>query len=202
MTELMEVARKSGARVTVWAEAVTAMHAPLAPNATTLQLWANGQEEVVAALEEGYSLIYSNASEWYLDCGEGNWLHGGRSWCAPYHSWQVAYAAEPTAHLPAKYASQILGGEVALWGEQTSALNLESKLWTRTAAAAERLWAPLDALAGCTPPPIALPITGCWKDAQDRMRLVNAKLAGAGFAISPTQPKYCLRHPEMCDAYY
>jgi hexosaminidase len=55
-------ARKSGARVTVWAEAVTAMHAPLAPNATTLQLWANGQEEVVAALEEGYSLIYSNAS--------------------------------------------------------------------------------------------------------------------------------------------
>ena len=56
--------RAAGAPTTVWAEAVTAMHAPLDPKLTTLQFWANSGPEVEAALKAGYSLIYSNYSEW------------------------------------------------------------------------------------------------------------------------------------------
>ena len=113
----------------------------------------------------------------------------------------MAYAAEPTAAFPAKYANQIKGGEVCLWGEQVNPNNVEPKLWTRAAAAAERLWSPQNALAACSMP-IDLPLVGCWKEAQSRMHATTAKLAAAGLLIGPTQPKYCQLHPEVCDAYH
>ena len=116
-------------------------------------------------------------------------------------AWQVVLAGDPRRRVAEAQQHLMVGGEICLWGEQTDPLNLEQKLWQRAAAVAERLWAPAEALAGCTMP-VDLPLTGCWKTAQDRLRAVEVRMRAAGFGIAPSQPLYCTLAPEMCDAYH
>ncbi|KAF4531844.1 hypothetical protein B566_EDAN000870 [Ephemera danica] len=73
----------------------------------------------------GYNVIVSNKDAWYLDWG----FHGdGRS----YSTWKRAYDA--------KMPPAALGGEVCLWTELIDDFTMDSLLWPRTAAAAERMW--------------------------------------------------------------
>lgn len=214
-----KVATQRGAPTVTWMESVFPMGAPLEPETSTLQFWGNAavwdpmkpeesakaiaeqHEQYQGALDAGYSVIYSNTSEWYLDCGAGNWLNGGKSWCDPYKSWQTVLSGNPRSGVKAEQAAQVVGGEVCLWGEQVDTNNLELKLWQRAAAAAERMWAPEASLAGCTMP-VPMPLTGCWKAAQDGMRKVEAQMRAMGFVVTPTQPLYCTLNPEMCDQYH
>jgi hexosaminidase len=50
--------------------------------------------------------------------------------------------AGDAATLSADEKARIPGGEVAMWGEFISAENVDSRIWPRTAAIAERLWSP------------------------------------------------------------
>jgi hexosaminidase len=56
------------------------------------------------------------------------------------------YAVDPldgdAASLSDEERSRILGGEVAMWGEFVSPENVDSRIWPRAAAVAERLWSP------------------------------------------------------------
>jgi hexosaminidase len=58
------------------------------------------------------------------------------------------YAVDPLDHdaasLTDEEKSRILGGEVAMWGEFISPENVDSRIWPRAAAVAERLWSPAD----------------------------------------------------------
>ena len=54
---------------------------------TVIQLWK--PDSFRAILDAGYRMLLSPYTSWYLDCGGGNWISGGTSWCAPFKSWQV-----------------------------------------------------------------------------------------------------------------
>jgi hexosaminidase len=55
------------------------------------------------------------------------------------------YLADPMPQnttLTAEEAKRILGGEATMWGEWVSPETIDSRIWPRTAAIAERLWSP------------------------------------------------------------
>lgn len=62
-------------------------------------------------------------------------------------TWQKVYSFEPYQYCDALTNSTrqalVLGGEVAMWGEQADASDLDRAIWPRAAAAAERWWTPL-----------------------------------------------------------
>ncbi|CDH49056.1 beta-hexosaminidase 1 [Lichtheimia corymbifera JMRC:FSU:9682] len=69
-----------------------------------------------------------------------NWGGSGNDWCSPFKTWQRIYSYDMTFNLTQEEAKLVLGGEVALWTEQTDPVGMDTRLWPRTAAAAEVLW--------------------------------------------------------------
>uniref|UniRef100_A0A171AWU6 beta-N-acetylhexosaminidase n=1 Tax=Triatoma infestans TaxID=30076 RepID=A0A171AWU6_TRIIF len=96
-------------------------------NRYIIQTWTGQYESLPEDLiAKGYSVIYATKDTWYLDHGFwGNTL---------YHNWKTVYDYV----IPED--KKVLGGEVSLWGELVDVNNLETKLWPRAAALAERLW--------------------------------------------------------------
>ena len=88
-----------------------------------------GPEALAAAAKQGYRGILSNG--YYIDLG----------WSAARH-----YAVDPmggaAANLSAEEKARILGGEDTMWSEYVNWENIDSRIWPRTAAIAERLWSP------------------------------------------------------------
>jgi hexosaminidase len=101
---------------------------PSLPKDITIQSW-RGQASLAAAAKQGYRGILSNG--YYLDLG----------WPAARH-----YAVDPmsgdAANLSPEEKQRILGGESCMWGEYVNPENLDSRIWPRNAAIAERLWSP------------------------------------------------------------
>ena len=88
-----------------------------------------GAEALAAAAKQGYRGILSNG--YYIDLG----------WSAARH-----YAVDPmagaAANLTAEEKARILGGEATMWSEYVNWENIDSRIWPRTAAIAERYWSP------------------------------------------------------------
>lgn len=63
-----------------------------------------------------------------------------KSRCAPFKSWQRVYSYDMTYNLTKSEAKSVLGGEVALWSEQSDSAVIDMKIWPRAAAAAEAMW--------------------------------------------------------------
>ena len=98
------------------------------PKDIVIQSW-RGQASLAKAAKQGYRGILSNG--FYLDLG----------WSAARH-----YAVDPmsgdAASLSAEEKQRILGGESCMWAEYVSPENIDSRIWPRNAAIAERLWSP------------------------------------------------------------
>ncbi|CAL5094965.1 unnamed protein product [Urochloa decumbens] len=88
-------------------------------------------EKVVAA---GLRCIVSNQDKWYLDHLDA--------------TWEGFYMNEPLTNIyNPEQQKLILGGEVCMWGEHIDASDIQQTIWPRAAAAAERLWTPIEKLA-------------------------------------------------------
>eukprot|EP00026_Physarum_polycephalum_P004805 Phypoly_transcript_04829.p1 GENE.Phypoly_transcript_04829~~Phypoly_transcript_04829.p1 ORF type:complete len:561 (+),score=61.11 Phypoly_transcript_04829:52-1734(+) len=130
-SQIHQIGAKFGRTPLNWEEVFTA-GVSLPPNAV-IQIWSNF-DTLASVVKAGYRAIVSNYNAWYLDCGFGTWC--------PYCTWLDAYNNEPTAGsdlTPAEEAL-ILGGEAGLWSEMVTDRNIDSRLWPRAAAVAERLW--------------------------------------------------------------
>jgi hexosaminidase len=101
---------------------------PDLPKTILVQSW-RGQESLAAAARQGYSGLLSFG--YYLDL----------MWPAARH-YAVDPMSGPASNLDAEEKKRILGGEACMWGEWISPENLDSRVWPRTAAVAERLWSP------------------------------------------------------------
>ncbi len=150
----------------------------LDPRRVAIQTWLPGSLGKIA--RAGFRVVDSNYDFWYLDCGGGNWVSGGQSWCAPFKNWQMVWSYDPVrnASLSSKEAALVMGGEVAVWGERVSAENVDQKAWPRAAAAAERLWT--------NPSP-----DETWQDALPRLVAFRQRLVARGISATPLQPTYC-----------
>lgn len=138
-----------------------------------IQTWVPKSDTLPGELEKlGYRLIVSTKDSWYLD--HGFW--GSTT----YYKWQTVYD-NAIGTSPA-----ILGGEVCMWGELVDDNNIESKIWPRAAAAAERLW--------------SNPVTNA-NLAKSRFFSHNDRLKYRNIRTSPVTPEYCSDNDFDCINY-
>ena len=103
---------------------------PDLPNTIVVQSW-RGQESLAAAAQKGYSGILSYG--YYLDL----------MWPAARH-YEVDPMSGSAASLTPEQKALILGGESCQWAEWVTPENIDSHIWPRNAAIAERFWSPED----------------------------------------------------------
>lgn len=105
---------------------------PDLPKNIVVQSW-RGQESLATAAQQGYRGLLSYG--YYLDL----------MWSTSRH-----YATDPmsgaAANLTPEQKKLILGGESAQWAEWVTPENIDSHIWPRNAAIAERLWSPQDVI--------------------------------------------------------
>ncbi|XP_063709245.1 chitooligosaccharidolytic beta-N-acetylglucosaminidase-like [Culicoides brevitarsis] len=148
-----------------------------------IQIWTDAKDpQVKAILENGFKVIISNYDALYLDCGFAGWVQGGNNWCSPYIGWQKIYDND-LRKMGGSYHNQVLGGEAALWSEQADVHTLDSRLWPRVSALAERLW---------TDP------TTSWRDSESRFLVHREHLVQNGIQAELIQPQWCLQNEENC----
>lgn len=126
--------------VSVWSSGLTASSC-LSKNSFAVQVWGGSTwQENFDLIDYGYSVVISHVDAWYLDCGFGNWRSTGEGACSPYRTWQNVWKHRPwdRMRLTPNQMKQILGGEAALWTEQVDESVLDSRVWPRAAALAER----------------------------------------------------------------
>jgi hexosaminidase len=120
---LVPILAKHHKRMVGWDEILQ----PGLPTTSVIQSW-QGRATLDSAARRGYAAILS--SGWYLDHQRS----------AEYH-----YAVDPlpaASALAQEEAPRILGGEACMWAEQVGPETVDSRLWPRAAAIAERLWSP------------------------------------------------------------
>ncbi len=121
---LQKIVSKHGKIMMGWDEILR----PDLPKNIVVQSW-RGQDSLAEAARQGHGTLLSYG--YYLDL----------MWPAARH-----YAIDPmsggAATLPAEEQRRILGGEACMWAEYITSETVDSRLWPRLAAIAERLWSP------------------------------------------------------------
>ncbi len=120
---LLPILQKHHKRMIGWDEILN----PALPKDIVIQSW-RGEASLSAGAQQGYQGILS--APYYLD--------------AEKTSAQMFLAdpiPEDTTLDPAQQ-KLILGGEVCMWAEQLDPETVDSRVWPRTAAVAERFWSP------------------------------------------------------------
>jgi len=121
--QLMPILKKHGKRMVGWDE----IFAPGLSKDAVIESW-RGFDSLAASAKAGYEGIL--AQPYYLDHIDSAERH---------------YLADPVpigTNLTPEEQGRILGGEACMWSEHISPRSIDSRIWPRTAAIAERLWSP------------------------------------------------------------
>ena len=101
---------------------------PDTPKDVVIQSW-RGRDSLLAAAKRGYRGLLSNG--YYIDLNQPAEEH---------------YLVDPLEGIADKLTPEqttsILGGEATMWSEFVDGENIDSRVWPRTAAIAERFWSP------------------------------------------------------------
>lgn len=118
---LHQILTKYHKKMMGWDEIMT----PQLPNDITIQSW-RGRDAMMLAAQSGIPSLLSN--NFYIDLCQPTWFH---------------YQNDPLpddTKLTEAQKKFILGGEATMWSELVSEETIDSRIWPRTAAIAERLW--------------------------------------------------------------
>ena len=120
---LSEIVTRHGKRMVGWDEV---LHPDL-PKDIVVESW-RGPEALAQAARLGYDGILANG--YYLDLNLSTASH---------------YLPDPLpagSDLPEPDRRHVLGGEACMWSEMVTPETIDSRIWPRAAAVAERLWSP------------------------------------------------------------
>jgi hexosaminidase len=121
---ILRIVTKHGKTMIGWDEI---LHPDL-PKATVVHIWRN-QASLANAAQQGYRAILSWG--YYLDHLSPAKFHYG-----------IDPLGGAAAQLTAAQAKNVLGGEACMWAELVDSETVDSRVWPRAAAIAERLWSP------------------------------------------------------------
>jgi hexosaminidase len=122
---LLQILKKHGKIMMGWDE----IFQPDLPKEVVIHSW-RGTQALAEAARKGYKGVLS--SGFYIDLIFPTSQH---------------YANDPIpagSTLTEAEAARVLGGEATMWSEWVSPETIDSRIWPRTAAIAERLWSPRD----------------------------------------------------------
>jgi hexosaminidase len=122
---LLKILTENGKKMVGWEEI---LH-PDMPKNIVIQSW-HGEESLVNAAQMGYQSMLSRG--YYIDLIQATDFH---------------YLNDPSPEdlpLTPEQRKLILGGEATMWAEFVSPETVDSRIWPRTAAIAERFWSPAD----------------------------------------------------------
>jgi hexosaminidase len=123
-TRVQKIVAKHGKTMEGWDEILR----PDLPKSIVIQSW-RGQESLGQAAQQGYRGLLSHG--YYLDLMQSAEQH-----------YDVDPFGDGAASLSDADKQKILGGEACMWAEYVSPETIDSRIWPRMAAIAERLWSP------------------------------------------------------------
>ena len=95
---------------------------PELPHQDVIEAW-RGEPDISKATKEGYDVI--RAHNYYIDLQRTTVTH---------------YLTDPEPQGSVGNPGHVLGGEATMWGEFVNEQTIDSRIWPRTAAIAERFW--------------------------------------------------------------
>jgi hexosaminidase len=121
---ILAIVQKHGKKMIGWDE----IFHPELPRDVVVQSW-RGPDSLAQTAREGYMGILSNG--YYLDYI----LSAAEHYAVDPHSGEAAQLSQ-------EEKERILGGEACMWSEFVTPETIDSRVWPRTAAIAERFWSP------------------------------------------------------------
>lgn len=129
--KLEKILNRLGKKLMGWDEIMT----PNMPTTAVIHSWRGENEglpkggALISAAKKGYQTVLSNG--YYID----------RMLSIEHH-----YSIDPIGdvELTKEEHKRILGGEATMWSELVTPLTIDSRIWPRTAAIAERFWSSKD----------------------------------------------------------
>lgn len=120
---LLQILKKHNKRMMGWDE----IFQPDLPKDVVIHSW-RGQTALAEAARKGYEGVLSNG--YYIDL------------IFPTRDHYLNDPIPAGSTLTPAEAARVLGGEATMWSEWVTPETIDSRLWPRTAAIAERLWSP------------------------------------------------------------